>query len=60
MKSILTICTALLVVLSFTACSPEPGTKAWCNRIKEKPKGDWSANDASTFAKYCLMGNYKE
>jgi len=60
MKSILTICTALLVALSFAACSPEPGTEAWCNKIKDKPQGDWSANDASIFAKHCLMGDYKE
>jgi hypothetical protein len=60
MKSIITTCTLLLVALFFTACSPEPGTEAWCNKIKEKPKGDWSANDAGTFTEHCLMGNYKE
>jgi len=60
MKSIITACAALLVVLSVTACSPEPGTQAWCNKIKEKPQGEWTANDAGAFAKHCLMGNYKK
>jgi len=60
MKLTIITCTALLVVLSFSACSPEPGTKAWCDKIKEKPRGEWTANDASTFAKHCMMGNYRE
>lgn len=60
MRSILTIYTTLLVALSFTACSPEPGTEAWCKKIKAKPQGEWSVNDAGTFAKHCLMRNYKQ
>jgi len=59
MKKILTAGFALLAILSLSACSPEPGSKAWCEAIKEKPKADWSSNDAATFTKYCVMGNYK-
>jgi len=51
---------ATLIALSFSACSPDPGTKAWCNQMKEKPKAQWTAKDAGTFAKYCVMGNYKK
>lgn len=51
---------ALLALFSLTACSPEPGTKAWCEAMKEKPKADWSSNDAATFTKHCVLGNYKD
>ena len=38
-----------------TACSPEVGSKAWCEKLAEKPKGDWSANEAADYAKHCLF-----
>ena len=38
-----------------TGCSPEVGSDAWCEKMKETPKGDWSANDASTYAKNCIL-----
>lgn len=45
------------VVFSILAlgCSPEVGSDAWCQRMKEKPKGDWSANEATDFAKHCVF-----
>ena len=49
----------LFAVLAFlgatTACSPEVGSEQWCNNLKEKPKGDWSANEAADFAKHCIL-----
>lgn len=36
-------------------CAPEVGSKAWCEKLKEKPKGDWTANEAADFAKHCLL-----
>jgi len=53
-----TLC--LLAVLAFSiaglsACSPEVGSKEWCADMKEKPKGDWSANEAAEFAKSCVF-----
>lgn len=47
---LLLACCALL-----TACAPEVGSKGWCEDMKEKPKGDWSANEASDFAKHCVF-----
>lgn len=38
-----------------TACAPEVGSEAWCADMKEKPKGDWTANEASDFAKHCIF-----
>lgn len=37
------------------ACSPEVGSEEWCEAMKDKPKGDWSANEAADFAKHCLL-----
>lgn len=38
-----------------TACSPEVGSKAWCEGMNEKPKGEWTANEAADYAKHCLL-----
>lgn len=44
---------AALTLLS--ACSPEVGSQAWCDQLKDKPKGDWTANEATDYAKHCLF-----
>ncbi|NVJ90805.1 MAG: DUF3012 domain-containing protein [Methylocystaceae bacterium] len=51
------LCTALLAsaMAGLSACSPEVGSKEWCADMKEKPKGDWSANEAADFAKSCVF-----
>lgn len=41
--------------LGVAACAPEVGSPEWCEQMKEKPKGDWSTNEAAEFAKNCLM-----
>lgn len=51
---------AILVLAAVVACAPEPGTEAWCNKMIEKPKGEWTANEAADYAKYCVLGNYKD
>lgn len=46
----------LLGLLAFVAaCSPEVGSDAWCEQIDKKPKGDWTANEASDYAKHCVF-----
>ena len=45
----------LMVAGVLGACSPEVGSKEWCEDMKEKPKGDWSANEATDFAKHCVF-----
>ena len=44
------------VVLSLltVACAPT-GSLAWCEKLKNTPKGDWSANEASDFARHCIF-----
>ena len=41
--------------LAVAACSPKVGSPEWCQQMKEKPKGDWTANEVTDFAKNCLM-----
>ena len=48
------------VVLFLSACSPEPGSEKWCAAMKEKPKGEWTANEAGDYAKYCVLNMEKE
>ncbi len=49
----LTATIGLLLVL--TACAPAVGSKEWCESMKEKPKGDWTAEEAKDFAKHCVF-----
>lgn len=44
-----------LVMLLITGCAPEVGSEAWCKKLSEKPKGEWTANEASEYAKSCLL-----
>jgi len=37
------------------ACSPEVGSKEWCAKMQKKPKGEWTANEASDYTKHCLF-----
>lgn len=43
-----------------TACAPEVGSEAWCEDMAEKPKGDWSVNEAAEFAKSCVFKSYED
>ena len=47
----------LLVAASgaVVACEPEVGSDDWCQDLKDKPKGDWTANEAVDFAKHCVL-----
>jgi len=53
MKVISVIVMAAVLVLS--GCAPEVGSKKWCEQLENKPKGDWSANEAKDFAKHCIF-----
>lgn len=41
--------------LAITGCSPEIGSKAWCEDMDEKDKGDWTVNEASEYTKNCIF-----
>ncbi len=52
MKKIVLIITACWLI---AACSPEVGSDKWCKKLKEKPKGEWTANEAADYAKNCIL-----
>lgn len=54
MKKNLSILSLLGAVL-LMGCAPEVGSDAWCEDMKNKDKGDWTANQAADFAKHCVF-----
>lgn len=55
MRTIMYLMLTGLLALGLTACAPEVGSEKWCAQLKEKPKGDWSANEATDYAKHCVL-----
>lgn len=55
MKNVWLKVTVFLFVIGLAACSPEVGSEEWCEDLKGKPKGDWTANEAADFAKHCIL-----
>ena len=37
------------------ACAPEVGSERWCEQMRNKSRGDWTANEALDFARHCLF-----
>jgi len=54
-KASTSIVLALILTGGLAACSPEVGSPEWCEDMKKKDKGDWSTNEATDFAKSCIM-----
>ncbi|MEM7027422.1 MAG: DUF3012 domain-containing protein [Pseudomonadota bacterium] len=42
-------------ILILTGCAPEIGSEAWCNGMKEKAKGDWTAIELADYTKHCIF-----
>ena len=49
-----------LLALGVSGCAPEVGSEKWCEDMAEKPKGDWTANEAKAFAENCLFKSYDD
>ncbi|UTW13037.1 DUF3012 domain-containing protein [Marinobacterium rhizophilum] len=49
------VAVALGSLLLIQGCSPQVGSDAWCTQMEEKPKGEWTVNDAGEFAKSCIL-----
>ena len=56
----ITIVITIVAALMLTACEPEVGSDAWCKKMVDTPKGDWSTNDAKAFAENCILKTYDE
>jgi hypothetical protein len=46
---------SILCFFALVACSPEPGSKAWCENLDKKAKGEWTSNETLEYAKSCLL-----
>ncbi len=57
MKKILT---TLSITFLLAACAPEVGSVEWCEDMDETPKGDWSTNDATEYAKSCVFRQHDD
>ena len=44
-----------VAMLWISACKPAVGSKAWCEDMEGKPKGDWTANEAADYMQHCLI-----
>jgi len=55
MKILVLSLTVLLSGFLLQGCSPKVGSDEWCNTMKEKPKGDWTANEFADFTKHCII-----
>ena len=45
----------ILPLAALAACAPEVGSERWCKAMAEKPKGEWTANEALAYAEHCLI-----
>lgn len=45
----------MMSLFLITACSPKVGSPEWCEKIKEKDKGELTVNEAKDFAKHCIF-----
>ena len=52
-RSLTTVLLALAALVS--GCAPEVGSEAWCEALAEKPRGDWTANEALDYARHCII-----
>jgi hypothetical protein len=55
MKLIFSSLLILLATVVSTGCSPEVGSEEWCEEMKAKPKGDWTANELGDFTRHCVF-----
>lgn len=43
------------VAILLGGCSPQVGTEAWCEKMKEKEKGEWTLQETGDYAKHCII-----
>lgn len=48
-------CCSLILGIGGAGCA-KVGSPEWCDNMDDKPKGDWTGNEAGDYAKYCLLG----
>lgn len=46
---------AVMAAVLLNSCAPKVGSLEWCKKMEEKPKGDWSLNEAKDYTKSCVF-----
>ncbi len=50
-----------LIMTAFVfGCTPEVGSKKWCEQLSEKPKGEWTMNETKDYASHCIFKSDEE
>ena len=52
------IALSLAVVTGFSllgACGDKPGSTGWCEDMSAKSKGEWTGDEAKTYATHCVL-----
>ena len=52
---LLAMMAGFFALLSLTACAPEVGSDEWCAELKKTPQGDWTVDEVTNYAKFCLL-----
>lgn len=60
MKRTMYVLALLALAFAQSACEPEVGSDEWCQDMADKPKGDWTANEAAEFTKSCIFKTYED
>jgi len=47
--------TTLSAALLVAACSDPIGSERWCEQQQDKPKTEWTLEEAGDYTKYCVM-----
>lgn len=45
----------MMLPLVITACSPEVGSKEWCEDMKTKKSGEMTGNQMKDYTKHCIF-----
>jgi hypothetical protein len=50
-----TITSVLLALFILVACTPpDPGVEGWCEKLKDKPKSEWKAEEIKKYTNECI------
>lgn len=55
MKAIIIASIASIACLLMSSCATKVGSDAWCKKLKNTSKAEWSFNDTKNYAKHCIL-----
>ena len=44
-----------IFLAALVGCEPEVGSERWCEVMLDKPRGDWSTNEALDYTRHCIF-----